>query len=214
MNGQKVTHKEIAKIMQLRKTGHSLPEITRIMRRGYSTAFRYTKNVKILPRYKSILREKQGGSKFRAAQKWREAEEKALSLVPAINKKEKLLVAACLYWGEGSKGDFSLSNTDPDLIRIFVACLQEIGIGKRELRVTIRIYDDLDKSRAISFWAKIIGIPKKQILNVNVLKGKKDGKLLYGMCRIRVTKGESYFKLLQSVIKVMKLRVSSRSSNG
>lgn len=55
----------------------------------------------------------------------------------------------------------------------------------------------------IRYWAQIIGIPSNRILNVNILKGKKRGKLQYGMCRVRVTKGGNYLKLLQSVAKVI-----------
>lgn len=209
MNGKKVTREDIERIISLRQTGHSLPEIRRIVKRGNSTIFNYIKNVEILPRYQSILKAKQGGSTTRMIRERKNAEEKANTLIPLLGKTEKLLIAACLYWGEGTKKDFNLSNTDPDLIKVFITCLEEMGITKKDLRVTVRVYEDLDKKRAISHWAKMVGIAPRQILNVNVLKGKKKGKLKYGMCRLRVTKGAPHLKLIHGIIQTIKTRLQT-----
>ncbi len=214
MNGKKITQKEINEIIRLRQTGHSLPEIRTIIRRGNGTIYKYIKEIKILPEYQQILKEKQGGSKARSTRQWKEAEKQAEKLINHVLTKEKLLIAACLYWGEGTKREFGLSNTDPALIQTFITAIREIGITKKDLKITIRTYEDLNKNKVIAYWAKIIGIPKKQITNVNVLKGKKHGKLQYGMCRIRVTKGGWHLKLLQSIIKIIqnKIMASPRSS--
>lgn len=207
MNGVKITTAEIDKIIQLRKTGHTLPEIMKIMERGSSTVFKYIQGIKILPKYQESYRVKQGGSKLRASNKWAEAEKQITEFITTIDKKNKFLIAACLYWGEGAKKDFSLANTDPGLIKTFINCLEDLGVTKDRLKINIRIYEDIDKHSAVKFWAKTIGIPEKKILSVNILKGRKVGKLKYGMCRVRVTKGEKYFKLLQSTIKVIKQRL-------
>lgn len=47
-------------------------------------------------------------------------------------------------------------------------------------------------------------IPLHQISNINILKGKKEGKLKFGMCRIGVKKGGKYFKLIISMINLLK----------
>ena len=36
------------------------------------------------------------------------------------------LIAASLYWAEGAKKDFSLTNSDPEMIRVFVMILRKI----------------------------------------------------------------------------------------
>ncbi len=208
MNGKKTTESEIDEIIHLRKTGHTLPEIRRILGRGSSTVFKYIQGVKILPKYQESYRIKQGGSKLRSSKKWAEAEKQIANVVTGLDKKNKFLIAACLYWGEGTKKDFSLANTDPGLIKAFISCLEEIGVTKDRLKINVRIYEDINRDSAVAFWSKIIGIPKKQVLNVNVLKGQKLGKLQYGMCRVRVTKGEKYFKLLQSTIKAIKQKLN------
>jgi hypothetical protein len=54
-----------------------------------------------------------------------------------------------------------------------------------------------------------LNLPVSQIRSVNILKGKKVGKLEYGMCRVRVTKGERHFKLIMSMIDLIKSHLLS-----
>ena len=201
MNGQRISKKEIETIISLRKRGYSLPEIRKITGRGNSTVFRYIQKITILPQYVDEWKIKQGGSRKRSKKAWEEARSEAERLVDLpIDKKINAIIGACLYWAEGSKKDLSLSNTDPNLIKIFLTCLKNIGVTKKVLKISIRIYEDIDRTQAIKYWAKVVGITPKEIISVNTLKGKKKGKLKYGMCRVRVKKGGNYFKLIQSVI--------------
>ncbi len=91
---------------------------------------------------------------------------------------EKLLFLSALYWAEGSKKDFGLSNTDPELIKIFVEGLRKVfKIDNKRFRISIRIYEDLDSEKSLAFWSKITGVAKKDFVSVNTLRGKKNGKL-------------------------------------
>lgn len=207
MNGKRITKVEIKKIVELRKTGHSLPEIMAVVNRGSSTVFKYARNVNVDFPYRALLRIKQGGSRKRSEKQWMLANEKARALIgDSLDSKSKMLIAASLYWGEGAKKDFSLTNSDPRLIKIFTNFLRDFGVTRDQLRITLRVYEDLSKNKAIKFWSKLIGVPEGQILNVNVLRGKKMGKLKHGMCRIRVTKGGRYLKLIKSIIELITLK--------
>lgn len=204
MRGRIVTKNEICKIKRMRQTGHSLPEICNVLKRGSSTVYRFAKDVIVFPEYASILKQKQGGSINRANTLWKKSEIKAGSLLKKIEKRDKLLILAAIYWGEGTKKELNLINSDPALIQVFVSCLKEIGINKKSLRVSIRIYDGIDIDEAKKYWAKICDIDIENILSVNILKGKKNGKLRYGMCRIRVTKSGDSFKLIISMLEFIK----------
>ncbi len=205
----------IDKIISLRETGHSLPEIRKITGKGSSTVFKYIQGVKVLSKYEDILRIKQGGSAGRAKKKWEEASVRARSLIGTITERDRLFILTCLYWGEGTKKrDLSLNNSDPVLIKTFVRCLNSIGVSKKDLRITLRIYEDIDRAAAINFWSRLLEIPKNKILGVNLMFGKKKGKLKYGMCRVRVTKGGSYFKLIMSMIDLIKSDFMPPSFNG
>lgn len=204
MNGIPVSSKEVREMKKLRETGHSLPEICTLLRRGGSTVFKHVQAVKVLPQYQALLREKQGGSKNRSKKLWEKARKRVSEIAFPLHKEGLILFAVALYWAEGSKRDLSLTNSDPELIRIFIRGLLEIGVKKSDIRVNLRLYGDINESEARGFWATAVGLDPDSILGINWLHGKKTGKLPYGMCRIRITKGGDSFKLLMSTIEHVK----------
>lgn len=186
----------------LRSRGFSLPEIYREVKVGYGSVSRYIQGVKILPQYQKIWLSKRNGSKARKTRLEADAREKAKEQVASLNTKEKLLFLAALYWGEGGKVDFNFTNSDPEMIKIFVSGLKEtLGITQKNIRISIRTYEDLDKKTCLNYWSKITKIPVRDFVNVDVLKGRKSGKLKYGLCRIRVKKGGNMLKYLLAINK-------------
>ncbi len=199
-----ISKETIKRIKLLRQRGYSLPEIHKEVKVGYGSVFRYIQGVKILPEYKKVWFGKRGGSFKRMKLAENKAKDKADNTINSLSDKEKMIFLTALYWGEGSKGDFGLSNSDPDLIKVFVKGLKEVfNINSDRLRISIRIYKDLDKKKCLEFWSKITGVPVEKFVNVNILDGKKQGKLLYGMCRVRITKGADMLKY----VKALKNRV-------
>lgn len=190
----------IEKIKSLRQKGYSLPEIKKEVNASHGSVFRHIQGIKILPEYWKEWHGKQGGSIKRMKNREKLAKEKAEKTIFSLTDKEKIIFLTALYWGEGSKGDFGLSNSDPDLIKVFVRGLKELfNINNNRLRVSIRIYKDLDKNKCLKFWSNIIGIPIEKFVSVNVLEGKKNGKLIYGMCRVRITKGADVLKYTKAL---------------
>ena len=106
--------------------------------------------------------------------------------------------------GEGTKRELNIINSDAAMLRVVVHCLRDLGVSDTEFRARIRIYDDINKFKAIDYWAAALSLPVECFKSVNVLTGKKKGKLAYGMCRIRVAKGANYFKLIMSAIERIK----------
>lgn len=195
-----VSRETIQKIKRLRHRGWSLPEIKRETGVGQGTVFRYIQGVEISPKHKKFWMGKRGGSIKRKRLAQQKAKVQAKQTITYLSEKEKLIFLSALYWGEGTKAEFGLSNTDPELIHVFVKGLQNVlGIKKERLAASIRIYEDLDRQKCLQFWSKITGIPVNSFVNVNVLKGKKKGKLPYGMCRIRVKKGGDVLKYIQAL---------------
>lgn len=209
MHGKKIDKKTIGKIKALRSQGYSLPEISQLVNVSKTSVLRYIQGVTVLPEYLENWAGKRGGSRKRRLLQERQAFEDGKVLVDIPSKKEKMLFLAALYWAEGSKGDFGLSNTDPELIRVFVNGLREVyDISDDRLRISVRIYEDLDREKCLDFWSRIVGIDKAKFVNVNILSGKKKGKLQYGMCRIRVRKGAP---LLKKIVGINKAMVSTLS---
>lgn len=197
---KRIPEEIINQIKSLREKGLSLPEIKKKIPIGQATIYRYVKDVTILPQYEKAWRNKRASSRKRKRLAEIKALKKAKKLIKSLSKKEKSIFLATLYWGEGTKNDFGLSNTDPHLIQIFVKGLQEVfGIPKDRLRISIRLYEDIDKELSLQFWSEITGVPSDKFVSINVLKGKKHGKLPYGMCRVRVQKGGDMLKYVMAL---------------
>lgn len=201
---RQLSKKQIRKIVRLRETGHSLPEIRRATGHSNGTVFKYIKDVRINPEFVEYWHNRRKSSIFRRDEALKKARIQARQLVNALSSKEKILIATALYWAEGAKKDFALINTDPSLIKTFVTCILQLGIKRENLGMSLRIYEDIDRETAIKFWVTITGIHKSQITSVSILKGKKNGKLQYGMCRVRVTKGGYFLKLLHALSEEVK----------
>lgn len=201
---KKVTGQIAQEIIQLRQQGYSIPEISNLVPVSKTTILRYVHGVEILPEYLKNWAGKRGGSKKKKLIKLEKAFEDGKKIVGEMSKKEKLLFLSALYWAEGSKKDFSLSNTDPGLIKVFISGIRDcLGIDDSRIRISIRLYEDLDPEICLTFWSSITEIPKDDFVNIDVLVGKKKGKLKYGMCRVRVLKGGDILKKIMGINKAI-----------
>jgi hypothetical protein len=208
--GKKLEIRTVNKIQNLRARGLTIPEICSRLNLPKTTVYNYAKNVQILPESMEEWRAKRGGSRRIRLLKEEQAFVKAKKIVKQFSKREKLLFISALYWAEGNKKDFMLSNTDSNLIKVFINGLREIfGIGNDRLRVSIRIYEDMDKEKCLDFWANVVSLPKEKFQNVYILNGKKQGKLEFGMCRVRVAKGGDLLKQLSAINKSLANKVAN-----
>lgn len=87
-----------------------------------------------------------------------------------------------------------------------------LGIPLSRIKIEIRLYEDLNLKKCISFWSSISGVSHKEIKSVNIINGKKKGKLEYGMCRIRVSKGYNLLKYITAVREEAYRIICPRSS--
>ena len=70
-----------------------------------------------------------------------------------------------LYVGEGSKtdGDLKLVNTNPAIIRFYLAWLRcYFEVDESRLRAYLYLHADLDLDSAIDFWSELTAIPAAQ----------------------------------------------------
>jgi transcriptional regulator with XRE-family HTH domain len=108
------------------------------------------------------------------------------------------VAGAMLYWAEGDKGSRNaarLSNSDPDLLRLFVRFLRiHYGVPDQQLRVTCHLFaDHIERQYEIEqFWLDLLELPRsclcKSFVNVysKYSQKKRQNKLPYGTCRVCV----------------------------
>lgn len=112
---------------------------------------------------------------------------------------EPLHVAgAMLYWAEGNKGSKNgarLSNSDPELMRLFVHFLRtEFDVPDERLRIRCHLFaDHLERQYEIEqFWLDLLELPRsclcKSYVNVysKYSQKKRQNKLPYGTVRVSV----------------------------
>ncbi len=105
-------------------------------------------------------------------------------------KNNSLFVAGLmLYWGEGTKRGHAmrLSNSEPEMIRVFHSFLVLIGIPKEKIFVSLLLYPDLIDSVQKNFWGKAVGIPLSQFKkSITIIGRHPTRRLSYGVCTIQV----------------------------
>jgi hypothetical protein len=189
----------------MRKTGCTLSEIQKVVLRSRSIIFSYIKNIIPYKKYSDILEKKQNGNKFKSEKHWKTAKIFAKEKVKKLSDRDLMIIAAMLYWGEGRKeGELAIINSDVCLMKVFLKGLLKMGIPKNRIKISIRLFSDLDRKKSINFWLSELNLKKDNLISVNYLERKKEGKLPYGMCRLRVEKGSLYFKQLISMIDFVK----------
>lgn len=200
---KRLTEERVREISNLRLKGASILEISSSLHIPKTTVFRYTKNLKIPQEFLSILLSKRGGSAQRKEEAERKSYEEGKKLIGVPSVRDKALFMAALYWAEGNKKDLIITNTNPYIIKIFLETIREaFKVGFEDIYGGLRIYADIDIEKSLSFWSKVTGIDKQKF-SINILEGKKTGKLEYGMCRIRIKKGGMILKKINGINKAM-----------
>ena len=84
-----------------------------------------------------------------------------------------------LYWGEGNKSNIHsvrLGNTDPELIKVFIAFLKELFcIDADKLRFSLQIFSDTEPDVAVKFWKEALEMPEMKLGKVIVTKSGSIG---------------------------------------
>lgn len=201
MGKPKTSDRDIAEIIRLRKSGLSLDSIHKIVSQGKTTIYNYIKDVKVNFDLRGT------GSRNRSMDQWKKARNDAKGLLGTFSKKSRFLILATLYWGEGTKRELNLINSDSKLIKVFLHCLKDLGVKNEDLKISLRLYEDIDQKKAKDFWAKITRVNVNRISGIETIRGKKQGRLKYGMCRVRIRKGARYFKIIMSMIDLIKSKL-------
>ncbi|MBI5348635.1 MAG: hypothetical protein HZB77_04860 [Chloroflexi bacterium] len=119
-----------------------------------------------------------GGAGFNKEMKRRRIEaarEQAQPIIERLadNKDALMLMASALYMGEGAKGDgqFSIGNSDPQIIQAWVALLRQLfDVDESKLRCQLAISEGMDEEGLTQYWSEVTGIPTSQFIKGSVRK--------------------------------------------
>lgn len=198
---------KIQKIKDLRESGYSINEIVATLHVPKTTVWHHIKGIKVKEEFLPVLKSKRGGSKKRRLK----AVEKAISEAKEIfnNKKIYASILSMLYWAEGNKKSCVFTNTDPQMIRIFINTMNKcFNINKDRYSVTIRYFTGMSKDLCLKYWSDQLEISKEYV-KMYYNDGCTRGKSPYGMCRLTVKRGGYILKLLKSMISLVVAEIGS-----
>lgn len=124
-----------------------------------------------------------------------------------LTKREKLLAGIFLYWGEGTKVSPSylcISNCDPRVIKFTLNwMIDSLEIQKKDVRILLHLYNDMNIQKEINYWSKILGIPLENFRRPYI-KTSKLSELTYrgfghGTCNIYVSNKKIKDKVIRSI---------------
>ena len=88
----------------------------------------------------------------------------ATAEIGTLSERELFLLGVGLYWSEGSKSkpyqcreSVIFVNSDPDMIRVYLAWLDLLGVEQDRLRFRLMIHESADVAGAERFWADLAG---------------------------------------------------------
>lgn len=198
------------KAINLRKTGKSYKEIRDELKVPLSTlsdwfsgqewSTRVKERLVSAHMEKSKIRLKELGRVRgeRLERVYAEAREEAKKELDELRYNPLFIAGMMLYWGEGdkvTKSHVRLSNSDPNLIKLYITFLQQVcRIPEERIRLQLLIYPDIDIESNKRFWSFSTGMPFKHFTKSIVIEGRhKTKKLSHGVCTVVVS--STYFKV-------------------
>ncbi len=101
----------------------------------------------------------------------------AAAMIGRVTNRELFLAGIVAYWAEGSKAKpwnvsarVSFANSDPSMIRLFLAWLAEIGVPRCDVQLRLAIHERADLVMAQQFWADATGFPLAQFSRATLKK--------------------------------------------
>lgn len=213
---RRLEKKQAVKLRLQGKSYNEIREILNIPSKG--TLSYWFKNLKLTKAAKRRLKQKIAFAREHGLLKFNRDRTKAIQLenriakefakktIGLLTKRELLLVGTALYWGEGYKRakypSFSLSNSDPALISVFMRIIREVFlIPDEKIRAHIQIHPNLRVRETIKFWSKVTYLPPDNFRVIKLVsqasKNKRPKNFLpYGTLDVRVNSRQLYFKMM------------------
>ena len=165
--------KDKQKALAMRKNGMSYSQIKEKLGVSKSTLSGWLYN---MPLSEARIRELQADNPIRIERyrntmrakretRLKEVYKKVTKDIGNFSKRDLFLAGLFLYWGEGTKAANSsvvLTNTNPAMLKFFIRWLELLSIKRKDLKVKLHLYSDMNIRQSLDFWSKELKIPISQ----------------------------------------------------
>ena len=215
--------------------GRSYNEISRLLKMSKSTLSGWFTGLELSEKAMKRLKDRVHAASLRgliarnknqtsmAQARSKEMHDEGKKLVKEISKRDLLIIGTALYWAEGYKRPVvirgrvrtshrvSLTNSDPDLIYIFLKFLREIyQVPDEQITIWIRYFKHQDSAYLLDFWQKKCNIPYSnfrntlQTISISSQRKKSYNSLPFGVAQISVNSTNLYHKIMGMISGVAK----------
>jgi predicted transcriptional regulator len=214
-----------SKALKLRRQGYSYLEIAQALRISKSTAYEWSRKVKLSEIAKKRIQRKikealrkgliaynriYGPIRSEEAAKIREKyKEKAAKEISKergkLSPRDLQLIGLALFWAEGSKkrrNQTEFSNSDPFIIQAIMRFFREVcKVSENKIKAKIHLYPKINPREATLYWSKITKLPitqftKPQIQISKASKGKRPRNTLpYGTLHLVISNTELTWRI-------------------
>lgn len=134
--------------------------------------------------------------------------------IGVLSKRELFITGLFLYWGEGTKTSrytISLTNSDPSMLRFFLAWLKTLDVDIDKVSAKLHLYSDMDVQKQTKLWSDMLSIPskvfRKPYIKTNYYQKEKNykGRFGYGTCSLSVH-GRDLEEMVSAGIQVLQSR--------
>jgi hypothetical protein len=132
-----------------------------------------------------------------------------------------------LYWAEGGKSkpwsrreQIKFINSDPDVIRLFIAWLRLLGVAPERVKYRVSIHESADVAGAERFWANVVGIGPEELQRTTLKRHifmtvrKNTGDQYHGCLVVRVLRSAREYWRMDDVWAAIVDAVGQRSAAG
>lgn len=215
------------KAYKLRMGGKSYSEITKFLGIPKATLSDWFKEVELPEKAKerlarrayqksvaAILKHNHAQTHI-AQQNARNTRNCARSEIVNLTNKDLFMLGVSLYWAEGYKRPIfvngkikthhpvSLSNSDPELVKIFLRFLREVcNINEEKIKGEVRVYEHHNEAYLLNFWNQTTNIPFSRLktikngVSISSQRLRPYNVLPYGTIQIRVNSTQLYHKIM------------------
>lgn len=156
---------------ELRRQGRTYDEIEEALGVSRSSVSLWVRD---LPRPERRSRSEL--ARLAAAERWgplletRDTERRATKAGAAreigdLSDRDLFTMGVVLYWAEGTKDKVydrresaTIINSDPDVIVVYLAWLELLGVERSRIRFRLHIHESADVDKAQQYWADLVGV--------------------------------------------------------
>lgn len=154
--------KERVQAVEMRKQGMSFNEISAKLGVSKSTLNRGLDGIELTEEQKQRFRRQAVLAGRRWSEIWRDKHDAVFQSYSPPLANPRFMLGLGLYWGEGAKSDastVSITNSDPDVLRVFLAWMEEFFPGEYErMAVCIHHHRPEEDERVRNWWSAKLGL--------------------------------------------------------